>query len=163
MFIQFLQNNIIASYALLLARLYLGYEWLIAGWGKISGEFDAAGFLHGAIANASGEYPSVLGWWASFLESFALPNIELFNFLVAWGEVAVGLGLILGAFTKTAAFFGAFMNVAFMLSGAGGMNVVMLLISMPILVSGQNGGKIGLDRFFIRPLIERTGLLSRFR
>lgn len=64
-----------------------GREWLTAGWHKVMDGFDATGFIKGAIAKAGGEHPAVQGWYAAFLEGFALPNVELFNFLVAWGEV----------------------------------------------------------------------------
>ena len=64
-------------------RVYLGYIWVMAGWGKItSGQFDASGFLQGALANATGEHPAVQGWWAAFLNNIAIPNVEAFNFLV---------------------------------------------------------------------------------
>jgi thiosulfate dehydrogenase (quinone) large subunit len=58
----------------------LGYLWFKAGWGKVTDGFDATGFLQGAIEKATGEHPAVQSWWAAFLEGFALPNVELFNF-----------------------------------------------------------------------------------
>ena len=39
-------------------------------------------------------------WYVSFLEGFAIPNAEIFSFVVAWGEVLVGLGLIVGVFQE---------------------------------------------------------------
>ncbi|WP_179223719.1 hypothetical protein [Paenibacillus tyrfis] len=35
-----------------LVRLYIGWKWLSAGWGKLTGAnpFDASGFLKGAVA-----------------------------------------------------------------------------------------------------------------
>ena len=56
---------------------------------------------------STGDHPAVQGWYAAFLKGFALPNVELFNFLIAWGEVGVGLGLILGTFTTIALFAGS--------------------------------------------------------
>src|SRR5690606_28174732 len=78
-------------------RIWLGIQWLEAGWGKITGEgFDAGGFLQGALAKAGGDHPAVATWYANFLEGFAVPNVELFNVLIPWGEFLVGLGLIIG-------------------------------------------------------------------
>ena len=51
MFSQFLRNNKITAAILTVLRLYLGYEWLTAGFHKLTGGFDASGFLKGAIAN----------------------------------------------------------------------------------------------------------------
>ena len=38
-----------------LLRVWLGIQWLQAGWGKVLGGFDATGYLNGAIAKAAGE------------------------------------------------------------------------------------------------------------
>lgn len=149
MFVNWLRENQFSAGLLTIIRLYLGYSWLKAGYHKVADGFNASGYLQGAIAKASGENPTVQGWWASFLEGFALPNAGLFSFLVAWGELFVGLGLILGCFTTAAAFFGIIMNFAFMFSGTISTNPQMILLTIFILVSGYNAGKIGIDRFII--------------
>lgn len=51
------------------------------------------------------------GWYAAFLENISLPNAGVFTFLVAWGELLVGIGLILGAATISALLAGAFMHL----------------------------------------------------
>ncbi|MGG0720588.1 Crp/Fnr family transcriptional regulator, partial [Robertmurraya massiliosenegalensis] len=40
------ENNIVAG-ILTVVRIYLGWAWMSAGWGKLTGGFDAAGFLKG--------------------------------------------------------------------------------------------------------------------
>ncbi|MFE8695879.1 DoxX family membrane protein [Cytobacillus sp. FJAT-53684] len=154
MFIKWLRENQIAAGLLTIIRLYVGYSWLTAGFHKVADGFDASGFLQGAVAKASGENPAVQGWWASFLEGVAVPNAGLFSFLVAWGELLVGLGLILGCLTTAAAFFGMMMNFAFLFSGTVSTNAQMVLLTIFILVAGYNAGKIGLDRFVI-PFIRK--------
>ena len=72
--LRFLRESAVASYALLVFRLYLGYAWLAAGWEKIVGGFDAGGFLQGAVEKTAGEHPAVPAWWAAFLEGFATPT-----------------------------------------------------------------------------------------
>lgn len=93
----FFREHIAASLLWTLVRVYLGWEWLQAGWHKVFGPepFDATGFLKGAVQKATGDHPAVQGWWADFLTHVAIPNAKLFSFLVAWGELLVGLGLIL--------------------------------------------------------------------
>lgn len=157
MFVKWLRESQISAALLTIIRLYLGYAWLTAGFHKVVDGFDASGFLQGSIAKASGDHPAVQAWWASFLEGVALPNAGLFSFLVAWGEVLVGLGLILGCFTTVAAFFGVVMNFAFLFSGTVSTNAQMVLLSIFILVAGYNAGKIGLDRFVIPFFQEKFG------
>ncbi|WP_334071831.1 MULTISPECIES: DoxX family protein [Paenibacillus] len=160
MFNNFLRTNKVAMWFLTVIRIYLGYQWMTAGWHKITGGFDAAGFLNGAIANSAGDHPAVQGWWAAFLENFALPNVDLFNFLVPYGEFLVGLGLILGTFTTFAALMGLVMNAAFLFSGTVSTNAQMLLLEVLVIVAAANAGKIGLDRFvlpYLRGLFRKTG------
>ena len=78
--------------------------------------------------------------------------------MIAWGEVFVGLGLIFGAFSLLAAFFGMVMNFSFLLSGAISVNPQMILVSFILLSGGRNTGVIGLDRW-IMPIV-KTRLLG---
>lgn len=152
--VNFLRGTVIAAVILLLFRLYLGYQWFQSGWGKVTGGFDASGFLQGAIGKATGDHPAVQGWWASFLQGFALPNTGLFNILVPWGEVLVGISLILGLFTTFGALMGIMMNFAFLLSGTTSTNPQMVLLTIFILVAGANAGRYGIDRY-ISPYLRR--------
>jgi thiosulfate dehydrogenase [quinone] large subunit len=150
MFVKFLRENDYASYMLTILRVYIGWQWLSAGWGKItSGKFDASGFLTSAIGKATGERPAVQSWWADFLGGIALPNVTMFNILVPWGEFLVGLGLILGSFTTFAALMGVTMNFSYMFSGAVSSNPQMIIIEIILLVAALNAGKIGMDRWLI--------------
>ncbi|UPM55068.1 DoxX family protein [Gottfriedia acidiceleris] len=151
MFINFLRTNKVAAAILTIFRLYVGYEFIHAGWGKLSaGGFDASGFLGFAVKSATGEHPAVQSWWADFLTNFAIPHVDLFNFLVPIGEFAIGLGLILGCFTKTATFFALMMNFAFMFSGTTSINPQLVLLSTFIIVAGTNAGRFGLDYFITK-------------
>ncbi|ALX49698.1 DoxX family protein [Lentibacillus amyloliquefaciens] len=150
MFLDFLRHNKVVAGVLAFLRIYIGYQWMTSGFGKItSGEFDAGGFIQGAVASAGGENPTVQGWWAAFLETFALPNAELFSFLVMWGEFLAGTALILGLFTNFAALMGITMNFAFLFSGTVSTNAQMVLITVFLLAAGFNAGRYGLDRWVI--------------
>lgn len=138
-------------------RLYLGYEWLVAGWGKVTSPLwtgDQAGvalqgFVKGALAKTGGAHPDVSGWYGSFLDGFVSSNASWFAPLVAWGEVAVGVALILGLFTGIAAFFGAFMNMNFLLAGAVSSNPIMFIGQLVIILAWRTAGWIGLDRWVL--------------
>ena len=82
-------------------RLYLGYAWLTAGWGKLTNPAGVwigaksgtavTGFIQGALAKTGGDHPDVSAWYAAFLERIALPNAVLFSYLVTYGEILVGV------------------------------------------------------------------------
>ena len=149
-----------SSWIWLVIRLYVGYQWMVAGWHKVVDGFDASGFLKGAIAKsvpaAEGAKPVVQSWWAAFLEGFALPNVGLFNFLIPWGEFLVGLALILGFATIFAATMGMVMNFAFLLSGTISSNPNYLILQF-ILISlgGAYAGYLGIDYYF-RPIYRKA-------
>ncbi|WP_058306603.1 DoxX family protein [Gracilibacillus massiliensis] len=149
MFVNLLRNNKVVAGLLTFIRVYIGYQWLVGGWGKITGGFDAEGFIQGAIGKATGDHPAVQGWWASFLETVALPGADIFTFVVMWGEFLVGIALILGVFTNFAALMGIIMNFAFLFSGTVSTNGQMILLTLFLLVAGYNAGRFGLDRYVV--------------
>ncbi|AGA57095.1 putative membrane protein [Thermobacillus composti KWC4] len=156
---KFLFNDTRSAIIWLVIRLYLGYTWLMAGWHKVTspawtGENAGAavsGFINGALAKAT-EGKDVTGWYAAFLENVALPNAKLFSFLVAYGEVLVGLGLIVGLFTGIAAFFGSFMNVAFLFAGTLSSNPLLFILATWLVLAWKTAGWYGLDRWAL-PLL----------
>jgi thiosulfate dehydrogenase [quinone] large subunit len=72
--------------------------------------------------------------------------------LVVYGEILVGLALILGAFTGIAAFFGAFMNWNYIMAGSASTNALLLAIAVGLLLAWKVSGWIGLDRWLL-PLL----------
>jgi thiosulfate dehydrogenase (quinone) large subunit len=162
MFSQFLRKNKISAAILTVLRLYLGYEWLTAGFHKLTGGFDASGFLKGAIANPvkGPDGAVVFGWYVDFLKHIALPNAHIFNTLVPLGEFLVGLGLILGCLTTAAMFFGLVMNFSYLMAGTISTNPMDILLGVIIIAAGYNAGRVGLDRWVI-PFIRKTTLKDR--
>ncbi|PLS09552.1 DoxX family membrane protein [Neobacillus cucumis] len=165
MFLQLLKENRYVSLILTALRIYLGWQWLQAGLGKItSGEFDASGFMYGAVKNMTGEHPSVQPWWGNFLKDVAIPYVDFFNVIVPWGEFLVGLGLLLGVFTSFSVLMGLTMNFAYMFSGTTSTNPQMIVLGMFILAAGFNAGKIGLDRWlnpFLKSVLFKEGKQTR--
>ncbi|ANB58616.1 doxX family protein [Anoxybacillus sp. B7M1] len=142
-------------------RVWLGIQWLEAGLHKVTGEFDASGFLQGALAKATGENPAVQGWYAAFLENVAIPNVKLFNILIPYGEVFVGVGLIIGAATIPALLAGVFMNLNFLLAGTVSTNPVLLTAAVILLFVGAGAYYFGVDRFAIPALKQYIGQRRR--
>lgn len=141
----------------LLFRIYIGWEWLVAGYDKIispvwvgpKAGFAIQGFLLGALKKSSGTHPDVSGWYASFINGFVLHHIVLFSYMVSYGELFVGIGLILGLFTGIAAFFGAFMNMNYLFAGTVSVNPIMFLIELFIILAWRVAGWFGFDRFVL--------------
>lgn len=142
-------------------RIWLGIQWIEGGWHKVVDGFDASGFIQGAIASAGGDHPAVQGWYAAFLESVALPNADIFSILVAYGEVLVGIGLILGAATIPALIAGAFMNLNFMLAGTTSTNPILYTAAMVLLFAGSACYYWGADRFAVPYIKAQLTKLNR--
>jgi thiosulfate dehydrogenase [quinone] large subunit len=169
----------------LVVRLYVGYEWFTAGWDKLTGRsiaFDSfgqaakggpwvfaghdgtalSGFVAGALKQAQGAHPAVQSWYASFLQNFVQPNAAVFSYIITFGELCVGLGLILGVLTGIAAFFGIFMNLNFMLAGAVSINPVIGTLAIFLVLAWRVAGYYGVDRYLL-PLLGTpwTGSLEK--
>ena len=106
----------------------------------------------GALAQSSGPHPAVQGWYASFLQSVVLPNAGLFAYMVTFGEVLVGIALILGLLTGIASFFGVFMNLKYLLAGTVSTNPILGFLALFLILAWRVAGYYGLDSFIL-PLL----------
>jgi thiosulfate dehydrogenase [quinone] large subunit len=149
-----------------LVRLYVGYEWLIAGWGKLTNPAGVwvgekagtavTGFLNGALTKTDGAHPDVQGYFAWFIQNIALPNATLFSYLVTFGEIAVGIALIMGLFTGIAAFFGGFMNASYLLAGTVSTNPMLFILATLLVLAWRTAGYWGLD-YWVLPRVGVPG------
>mgnify|MGYP002360476112 FL=1 len=154
---RFLFGDTRLSFLWLILRIYIGYEWLIAGWTKINSPVwvgpkagtALAGFLQGSLTKTSGLHPDVSGWYADFIKEFGLHHTVEFSYLVAFGEVLVGVALILGLFTGIAAFFGGFMNMNYLFAGTVSTNPLMFVIQLVLILAWRTAGWIGVDRYLL--------------
>ena len=154
----------------LAVRLYLGWQWLIAGYEKLinpawfgsSAGAALGGFVQGALGKTGGAHPDVSLWYAAFLQSAVLPHLLLWSNAVAVGEVLVGLGLIVGLCTGVAAFFGSFMNLNYLFAGTVSINPLMFVLGLGIVLARRVAGYWGLDRY-ARPYFDtlRTKISPR--
>src|SRR5579872_4145211 len=160
----FIANWLFASpyfaWAWLLVRLYVGWQWLSAGYGKITSPLwvgakagvALSGFLNGSILKTTGAHPDVSGWYGYFLQHVVIQNVGWFSYVVAYGELLVGVALILGIFTGIAAFFGAFMNMNYLFAGTVSINPLMFLCELFLILAWRVAGWYGLDRWLL-PLL----------
>ncbi len=140
-----------------LLRLYVGWQWVQAGYEKIINPVWVGtkagtalnGFLMGALKKASGAHPDVSGWYAAFLNGYVIHHTALFSYAVSFGELFVGIALILGFFTGIAAFFGGFMNMNYLFAGTTSINPLLFLIELFIILAWRVAGWYGLDQFIL--------------
>ncbi len=156
-FIRTLFNDPRAAILWLILRIWLGYQWVDAGLHKIASPAwvqtgDALkGYWTSAVAiPAEGRPPISFDWYRSFVQ-FLLDSQSYtwFAKLVAYGEVLVGIALILGAFTGIAAFFGGLMNFNYMLAGSASTNPVLFILAVGLIMAWKIAGYIGLDYFLL--------------
>ncbi len=157
---RFLFSDVRFSWFWLIVRLYTGYVWLAAGWEKIispawvgaQAGTALTGFVNGALKQTAGAHPNVQGWYAAFLQDIVLPAAPLWSGIVAFGELAVGIALILGIFTGIAAFFGGFMNVNYLLAGTVSTNPFLFVFATWLVLAWKTAGWIGLDHWIFPAL-----------
>ena len=142
----------------LAVRVYVGWEWLSAGWGKLAGTSWGPATLHAfwakAVAIPETGHPAIAyDWYRAFLQAMLDAKAETWmSSVVAWGELLIGVALILGAFVGITALFGAFMNMNFMLAGSASTNPVLLLLAILLILAWKTAGWWGLDRWLL-PII----------
>jgi thiosulfate dehydrogenase (quinone) large subunit len=164
-----------AAFVWLVARLYLGYEWLHAGFEKVTGTEGGfwtwhfaytdqswlrtakplQGFVGYAVSGAGqGAHSAVnYGWYASFLQWLGHPGpAALFSKVISLGEMAIGIALIVGLFVGVAAFFAGLLTVSFGLAGVAGVNPLFFVIEAFLILAWRNAGYYGLDRFVLPAL-----------
>jgi len=156
-------NDTRMAWLWLVVRLYLGWEWLSAGWEKaVGGGWLGAqagtaitGFMQGALAKTGGAHPDVQWWYAWFITHGVLAHPLIWSDVIVAGEMLVGLGLIAGCLTGAAAFFGFVMNINFMLAGSVSVNPIWLILSLLLMLAWRTAGWWGIDRFVLPRVYKR--------
>jgi thiosulfate dehydrogenase [quinone] large subunit len=156
-----------ASVLWLVARLWLGYGWVNAGYQKLWGSEKAVfwngggagvkGFATAGVAgSAAGKGAGAsYGWWAAFLHGFVIPNASWIAKVVTVSELVIGVLLILGLFTGLAAFAGLTLNLIYMFTGSAGVNPAYAIVAVFLILAWRNAGYLGLDRFVLPMATER--------
>ena len=147
-----------AGWLFVLPRIWLGWQWLTASEHKIgdpkwvqTGE-ALKGFWTNAVAiPATGKPAITFDWYRAFLQMMLdTQAYTWFAKVVAYGELLIGIALIVGAFTGVAAFFGGFMNWNFMMAGSASTNPFLFVIAVALILAWKVSGYIGADYFLLR-------------
>lgn len=148
-----------------LVRLYVGYEWLRAGYEKLVSPMwigakpgtALTNSINGALKKTGGEPRDITGWYARFLGDVVLPHAVVFSYLVTFGEILIGIGLILGIFTGIMASFGGFMAAQPLLAGSVATNPILFVFAICLALAWRVAGYYGLDRYML-PILGVSGV-----
>lgn len=153
--------NTMMSPLWLIVRTYVGWQWLTAGYEKLSGDgwinndgSALKGFWTRIVAvPAQGTPPIHYDWYRNFIQ-FMLDHswYHWFAWVIAFGEFFVGIGLIIGLLTGIAALGGITLNFNFMLAGSASTNPVLFLCGILLLLAWKVAGRIGMDRWALPAL-----------
>ncbi len=154
-------------------RIALGFGFLYAGLEKVlqlsgGGPFNAASFLKFATLGAlPGSNPKVVvnpthDLWVSLANNGTL--MPIINFLVQFGEIAIGVALILGIATRFAGIMGAILTGLFFVASwsfaTGVINEDFLYMALSTYLAVIGAGAVwGLDGYLARTqVLDKTPL-----
>ena len=140
--------------AWLAVRVWVGCMWVQAGWSKVFGAENPY-FLHNngaGVAGFAGHGAAAYSWWGSIMHSFVVPNASWIAVLVAFGELAIGLGLVVGFLTRTAAVCSLLLLFTYIMSGTASVCAFYALCALIVLATWRTSTWIGVD-----------GVISGFR
>jgi thiosulfate dehydrogenase [quinone] large subunit len=156
-FTRFLFGNSRAGLLWLPIRIFVGFSWLEAGLHK----FGDPGWTQGGASlrryweaavtiPEKGRPPISFEWYRDFINVLLNGNHETwFAWVITLGEIAIGVGLIFGVLTGLAAFFGAFMNMSFLLAGSASTNPVLFTLAVGLMLAWKVAGYYGVDRYLL--------------
>lgn len=157
------QLHTLSVWFILALRLMMGFAFLQSGLDKVlSGSFSAGGYLTQGVPSNGSPVADVF---------VAMGNtpwfVDFVNVAVPWGEVLIGLGLIFGALTRLAAFWGAFMMLLFYLGNwevtHGYINGDFAYMLVFLSVAAFGAGRIlGLDAHIEQYEIDGQPLVERY-
>ena len=128
-------------------RIWLGIMWIQAGVAKLWGAENPA-FLHNhgaGVAGFAAHGVAAYSWWGSFLHSFVVPNSGWIGVLVALAEFSVGIGLVLGLFTRVAALASLALLFTYVMSGTASVCAFYALFAIVLLATWRASSWLGID------------------
>jgi thiosulfate dehydrogenase (quinone) large subunit len=157
---QFLFSDTRFAVVWLVIRVLLGWAWIDAGISKLNdpawmqtGEALREFWAHAVQIPESGRPPIAFDWYRNFIQGMIdAGSYTWFAKVVAIGEFAVGVLLIIGMFVGVAAFLGAFMNWNYIMAGSASSNGLLGLGAVLLILAWKTAGYYGLDRFILPKL-----------
>jgi thiosulfate dehydrogenase [quinone] large subunit len=156
-FTRYLFSNTRAGLFWLPIRIFLGFEWLVAGYHKLVGQGWTDGgsavlgyWQHAVSIPDKGAAPITFDWYRSFLQILIDSGAQgWFAWLIVLGELLVGLALLTGVLVGFAAFAGIVMNMSYLLAGSTSVNPIMFALAIGLILGWRVAGYYGLDRYLM--------------
>lgn len=145
-----------AANVMLPLRLFLGVSFIAAALDKLTDpqffNVSATGYIGNQLTGFASQSPI-----GGFLTSVAVPNAALFGAMILAGELAIGLGTLVGLFTRLAAFFGMVISLTLWLSTTWAVTPFFLGSDLPYAM-----GWLTLALAGAHPVLSLDGQLSRW-
>lgn len=155
---------------LVLLRMYVGVLWLIEGVKKVQEGWLVPGNIKIVqVASTSGAsvadpakeavvYATPIlakapGFYQWFTDAVVAPNAGLFQYMVTFMEIGIGLALIVGLFTFFASIGSLGLVANFILSAQTGWDILWFVFAAIALMGGAGGG-FSLD-YYVQPWIKK--------
>lgn len=151
-----------AKWVLLPLRLFLGLTFIYAGIQKLTDPqyFNpkAPGYIGKQIVGFATNTP------LHFLLIHTIEHAVFFGAVVAFGELAIGLGTLFGVLLRPATFFGILINIVFFLSATWhvypyfyGSDIVFVFCWLTLFLSGPiNTGMPSIDEWFVQNVLSEN-------
>lgn len=132
---------------LALIRIMFGIHFLIVGTPKVLGMTGES--LAGQLARSAARDP--LPFHRDFILGFVVPHADAFSDVVAYGEIAIGISLVIGLLVRVSTVFGVFHNVNILLAlaiPAGGSQMginLLFIVAQLVFLFSAAGRSLGVD------------------
>lgn len=140
--------------SILLLRLYLGVFYIQTGMVKVFKNNFALDWTPKMVKQVEESMPDVYPWYGVFLDNIVLQYPDIFALLVAWGELLLGISLMLGFLNRLSTSLGAFMCLNFILLSGRHFWLphfdTTLMLSLIVLSCANAGRIIGIDQWLIK-------------
>ncbi|MGH7770720.1 MAG: DoxX family protein [Candidatus Binatia bacterium] len=134
---------------LVILRVWIGSYMFYRGSLKFLRDFPHSDWITRQIGEL--DKLDLYPWYKSFLMDVVVPNRELIGYLVTYGEILLGLCLIVGLFTRLCSAIGIFQFANYILGpgmargGATLGNSETFFIAMIVFLFTNPGRTLGLD------------------
>jgi len=134
---------------LAILRIAVGYHFVSVALPKVTGPFLKGKIIADELAKTALKDP--IAWHQSFILGFVIPHAHAFSCLIGFGELAIGISLLVGCLVRVSAAFGVFHNLNILLAIAVanggpqlGLNRIFILLQL-VFVASSAGRSLGLD------------------
>ena len=139
-------TNQIQTGILVVLRITIGWHFLYEGLNKV---LNPGWSSHDYLASASWLFSGLFHWMAD-----TPAVLMVVDFLNVWGQIFIGLGLMLGALTQTACIAGMVLLALYYFANPPAYSIVntnlVEFIVLGLLAAVPTGRIIGIDRFLAR-------------